>query len=56
VDAAGRPTRRVHVYAPKFALQGEGYEPVTFGAVGQVKAAAGGILQAIGGALPWRRK
>jgi rhodanese-related sulfurtransferase len=55
VDAAGRPTKRLHVFNQKFALQGEGYEPVTFGAVGQARAAAGGILRAIGGALPWRR-
>jgi len=26
----GAPTQRVHVYADKWALQGDGYEPVTF--------------------------
>ena len=29
-EQQGRPTNRVHVYLDRWALQGEGYEPVTF--------------------------
>ncbi|KAK9811823.1 hypothetical protein WJX72_010871 [[Myrmecia] bisecta] len=40
ISESGEATKRVHVFGDQWALQGEGYEPVTFG---KAKAAVEGV-------------
>lgn len=48
-----KSTNKIHVCMKPFALQGDGYEPVFFNAVGKGKMVLGFVGQKLGKLLPW---